>query len=241
MGADAAGMLQSLFSVALSFGAVVQAMSVLYLAPLVNRQAPPEEKIAATNRFAARVLALLTIGGVTLALFPRLTLTILFSRAFVPAAAALFAFVVWQSVHQIAIVYLQLLIGLDDVGYYAAILGVGYGVAALLFGVLISRFGLIGAAAALATGMVISSVGVAVRLRHFGGSVSGNVIVRTVLCLAAIAGAGMLALVSPEATSSGGLLRAVYAVVVGLVLWATLSQREQRMALRAVTLRASEP
>ena len=61
----------------------------------------------------------------------------------------LFLFVIWQCLYQFANVYLQLLIGLDDVAFSSAATFFAYGVTALFFRVLIARFAIAGVALSL--------------------------------------------------------------------------------------------
>lgn len=230
LGASAAGRLQALLGVALTVAAALNAMSSLHFAPLVNRKAPTDEKVAAANDFAAKILILLMVGGLTVTLFPRFVLTVLFSSEFALAATALYAFVLWQCLHQVSNVYLQLLIGLDDVGSYALITSAGYGCAALLLPVLITRFGILGAAFALSAGMLIATVAAVARLRvRFGAALDGIVALRTLLCLAAVAGAGMVFAPSSEGSMAGIAQRSAYVVAVFGMLALTLTAEERRL------------
>jgi O-antigen/teichoic acid export membrane protein len=228
LGPVAAGWLQALLSIALTVGAVMTPMSGLYLAPLLNRQMPVPAKLGAANDFAAKIAPLFLLGGVAVSLFPSLALTVLFSSKFAGAAAALFLFVVWQCLHHVVNVYLQLLIGLDDVRFYALVNCVAYACAALAFSPLIEAYGLGGAAIALSVASVVNAIGTALRLAmKFRARIGSLVLVRAGASVLAIMGAGALFRGSPELTSLGIALRVAYLLTVSLLLWMTMSGAER--------------
>ena len=228
LGPVAAGWLQALLSIALTVGAVMTPMSGLYLAPLLNRQMPVSVKLGAANDFAAKIAPIFLLGGVAVALFPALTLTVLFSSKFAGAAAVLFLFVVWQCLHHVVNVYLQLLIGLDDVRFYALVNCVAYACAAVAFRPLIEAYGLGGAAIALSVASVVNAVGTAARLAvRFRARIGSLVLVRGGACVAAIMGAGALFRGSPELSTLGVALRVAYLLTVSLLLWMTMSGAER--------------
>jgi O-antigen/teichoic acid export membrane protein len=203
-------------------------MSGLYLAPLLNRQMPVPAKLGAANDFAAKIAPLFLLGGVAVSLFPSLALTVLFSSKFAGAAAALFLFVVWQCLHHVVNVYLQLLIGLDDVRFYALVNCVAYACAALAFSPLIEAYGLGGAAIALSVASVVNAIGTALRLAmKFRARIGSLVLVRAGASVLAIMGAGALFRGSPELTSLGIALRVAYLLTVSLLLWMTMSGAER--------------
>jgi O-antigen/teichoic acid export membrane protein len=228
LGPAGAGWLQALLSIALTVGAVMTPMSGLYLAPLLNRQMPVSAKLAAANDFAAKIAPLFLLGGVAVSLFPSLALTVLFSHRFAGAAGVLFLFVVWQCLHHLVNVYLQLLIGLDDVRFYAMVNVVAYACAAIAFRPLIDAYGLGGAAIALSIASVVNAIGTAVRLLlRFQARVGAVVLVRGGAAVLAIMGAGSLFRGSAELSASGGALRVAYLVAASLLLWMTMSEAER--------------
>jgi O-antigen/teichoic acid export membrane protein len=233
LGARDAGLLQAILGIALTLAAIPNAMNAHFFAPLVNRRAPVTDKMVAANSFAAKVLVALTIGGVAVALFPRLLLTLLFSTEFVSAAPVLFAFVLWQCLYQLGNVYLQLLVGLDDVGYYAFASVLAYGGAALLLRPAIGSMGLAGTTVAFSVTMAMAMMAAYLRLRvRFGVTISRPVGLRAILCLGAVAGAGMLFDPMTESTSAGMALRVGYALLVAAFVWITLSADERSLATR---------
>jgi O-antigen/teichoic acid export membrane protein len=228
LGPVGAGLLQALLSIALTVGAVMTPMSGLYLAPLLNRQIPVSAKLEVANDFAAKIAPLFLIGGVAVSLFPGLALTVLFSQKFAGAAGVLFLFVVWQCLHHLANVYLQLLIGLDDVRFYALLNCVAYVGAAIVFRPLIGAYGLGGAAIALAIASVVNAIGCAVRLAlRFRARIGSVVLVRGGASVAAIMGAGGIFHGSAELSSRGLSLRVAYLIAVSLLLWMTMSAAER--------------
>jgi O-antigen/teichoic acid export membrane protein len=228
LGPVGAGWLQALLSIALTVGAVMTPMSGLYLAPLLNRQMPVAAKLGVANDFAAKIAPLFLLGGVGVALFPGLTLTVLFSHRFAGAAGVLFLFVVWQCLHHLVNVYLQLLIGLDDVRFYAFLNCVAYVGAAVVFRPLIGAYGLGGAAVALSVASVVNAIGTAARLAlRYDARIAPVVLVRGGASVAAIIGAGALFRGSAELSRTGIPLRVAYLLAVSLLLWMTMSAAER--------------
>ncbi|MBW8768411.1 MAG: hypothetical protein JF589_01500 [Gemmatimonadetes bacterium] len=230
LGAVGAGLLQSLLGIALTVGNVMTPMNGLFFTPYVNRQLPVATKIAAADDFAGKITLLLLLAGVVVALFPRLVLTVLFSHRFVAAAGALSLFVIWQCLYQIVNVYLQLLIGLDDVAFFAIATVLGYVVAAVAFPVLIERFGLGGAALALSVAMLVAFGATLIRLRRrFAATVSSLVMARAAFSLAAIYFAGRLFDPATELTLGGIGTRGAYGVLVVVLAALTLSRAERAL------------
>jgi O-antigen/teichoic acid export membrane protein len=228
LGPTGAGWLQALLSIALTVGAVMTPMSGLYLAPMLNRQMPVGAKLAVANDFAVKIAPLFLLGGVAVSLFPSLALTVLFSHKFAAAAGVLFLFVVWQCLHHLVNVYLQLLIGLDDVRFYAMVNVVAYACAALVFRPLIAAYGLGGAAIALAVASIVNAIGAAARLAfHFHVRIGARVLLRGGAAVAAIMGAGALFRDTAELSTSGVSVRVAYLVAVSLLLWMTMSESER--------------
>ncbi|HEV8599882.1 MAG TPA: polysaccharide biosynthesis C-terminal domain-containing protein [Gemmatimonadales bacterium] len=228
LGEATAGLLQALFSISLSITAVLGPMSNLYLTPLVNRSMPEAEKVKATNEFAATLVALLLLASVPFVLFPKLALSILFTSAFSPAAPALYLFVLWQCLYQIANVYQQLLIGLDDVRFVSVAALLGFGTSALLMPLLIPRFELAGAALALAIGMLLYGMAAALRLRaRFGVGVPRALWLRAGVAIGALMLTGAFFAGGEELTVSGALARLVAGLVIAAILWIQLTPNER--------------
>jgi PST family polysaccharide transporter len=235
LGAVSAGLLQAMLGIALTVGAVMTPMNGLFFTPYVNRQLPAATKVAAADDFAGKIALLLLVAGLAVALFPRLVLTILFSPRFAPGASALAAFVVWQCLYQMVNVYLQLLIGLDDVAFFTIVTCAAYAVAAASFPGLIADFGLAGAAIALSAAMVVALIGALYRLRRrFDARVAPGVLARGAYCLLAIAVAGRIFEPVSETTVAGVTARAVYAAVVLALAALALTPAERAMLASAI-------
>jgi O-antigen/teichoic acid export membrane protein len=232
LGETHAGLLQAQLSLALTVGAVVAPMSGLYLAPLVNRELAARDKASAADQFAAKVAVFLLLGGLPLILFPKLIVSLLYSPAFAPAVDVLFVFVLWQCLYQIVNVYLQLLIGLDDVAFFAIITCAAYSCAATLFPLLIPDLGIAGAALGLVVSMLVAATGAVVRLRtRFGHAVSATVWRRAGYTLAVIAIGGLVFSPNTEGTASGITMRAVYALLAIGAVWFGLTPEERGLIM----------
>lgn len=224
LGEAKTGLLQASLSLALSLGSILATMNGLYLAPSLNRIDPDDVKFRKATRFASRVALLLVAGAVPGALLPALGLAILFTQAFVPAAATLILCLIWQCTFQLKTVYLQLLIGIER--------PLAAGLAALLstavtgicvFG-LVGAWGLLAAPAALIAGEVAAITFMVVRLvRVAGMPVPWDVLARFVWAGAATGGAGLLfdpAVVLPDPADFA--LRLGYGVAALLLAWITM-------------------
>lgn len=234
LGAPSVGLLQSSLSIALTVGAVLAPMSAFYLMPLVNRHMEGTRKIDAANIFAGKMLLLLFLGSLPVVLFPGLLVGLLYTRAFAGAAATLFVFVVWQCIFQVANIYQQVLIGLDDVRFMSIAATMGFGVAAGLMYLLVPLFGLGGIGAGLASGMLLYGVAGAVRLRRRHGlQVSKSVALRAVLVCGSILAAGVLFGAESELMLSGLAMRVGYAASTTGILWLSLQSGERQFITSA--------
>jgi O-antigen/teichoic acid export membrane protein len=228
LGAAAAGWLQAAFSIALTVGAVLYPLTNLYLNPLVNRRGTIQEKSLAVDAFVSRMLLLLLVGALPALLFPALLLRVLFSGEFAPVAGALWGFVLWQCVFQIAYVYQQLLIGVDDVVFAAAALLGGSFVTIALMQPLVSRLALGGVAMALVIGMAAWGVAVALRIRlKHGGTFSTRVLARVASVLVIVSLIGFHFAGKAELTFEGIVMRALAAAAAAVVCWLLLEKEER--------------
>lgn len=237
LGAVAVGQLQAAFSIALTVGAVLLPVSNLYLAPLVNRAAPVAEKFRSAHDFASRMLVLLLLGALPVVLFPGIILRMLFSPAFISAAAVLWLFVLWQCVFQLVYVYQQLLVGLDDVIFAAGISVTGFIVAIGLARPLVDWIGLGGVALALAGGMVVTGTGILARLRwRHRCLIPFHVSSRFFGVIGAVGLAGWQFAGRPEYGAGTFLARVGFGLAVLLVTWLVLDpeERDPRLWLAAI-------
>jgi len=162
---EAAGLLQAGLAIALSIGAVLGPTNMLYLAPYLNRVMPVETKVQSVDKFLPQLILLYCLGALPVLLFPELTLRILFSGRFIDAIGILRVLLVWQCLFQVAGIYQQLLIGLDDVKAFCLITSAGYAGAATLCIWLVGRLGLNGIAIAFAVSALFITCIAAIRLR----------------------------------------------------------------------------
>ena len=232
LGEREAGILQAQLSIALTIGAIVTSMSNLYLAPQLNRQAPMKEKAASADEFAAKISLLLFLGALPFVLFPHLALSALFSAEFAAGARFLYVFILWQCLYQIANVYLQLLIGLDDVLFLTVLVCGVYLGAGALFPVVVPLFGGAGAAVALVAAMLIAGGAAALRLRfRFGFRIAGRIWARAAGTLAGIAATGYLFQAQGEFTPAGLMTRGAYAAALAVLVWVGLTREERGLIM----------
>ncbi len=237
-GAEATGHLQAALSLALTVGAVLLPMSNLYLVPRVNRVAPIAEKCQAANDFVARMMVLLLVGAMPVLLLPELLTRLLFSAAFLPTAAVLWLFVLWQCVFQVMYVYQQLLVGLDDIFFVGGISVAGFATILVLSHPLVRWLGLGGVAVALTAGTALTGVGLVLRLyRRHGGGVPQRVMVRVLGLLGIVCAAGMLFAGPTEPGSGVFLPRIAFVVAVLLAIWLVLDRDERDPRLWLATMR----
>lgn len=235
LGEESAGLLQAGLAAALSIGAVLGPANALYLSPYLNRDIPVEKKIEAAGGFVPRLLLLYSLGALPIILCPDLVLRVLYSSRFAGAVEALPWFVVWQCFAQIANVYQQLLIGLDDVKVGCIIISLGHGLAVVLCWCLVGPFGLIGIAIAFIASALFILCAAAARL-HSKFRIKATTSTPMLVAFAT-AGLLMVALVAQrtlEFSAIGLGLRGTLAVVFLLGLWLVLPKplrSELRLAL----------
>lgn len=241
LGEVEAGLLQAQISIAVTIGAVVAPMSNLYLTPLVNRASSVADKSLAVDQFVSKLAVLTLLGGLPFVLFPRLALTVLFSSAFEAAAPALFLFVIWQCIYQLVNVYLQLLIGVDDVLYFTVATCGSYLVAWVLFPVLVPVIGIGGAAVSLIAAMLVSGVAVMLRLSmRFGVSIPLRTWVRAVSSLVIVAGGGWMFSTGAEWSLAGIAMRLTFSLGAVAVIGLGLTAEEWQL-LKSVARRTARP
>lgn len=230
LGEAASGLFQASFMVAMAVGSITMSMSNLYLAPILNRNTGAEKKFDIAHEFAGRLLVLLLIGALPAVLFPGTVIDLLFTDAFSPAATLLAAFVIWQCLYQLIIVYLQLLIGLDQPRFMAASAIAGFAIAAMLAGVLIDWLGMAGAPAAMAAGALLSGAMIFFRLALYSGmTIPRGLVVRAVYVLTMLALAAALFEPGGEGVLSGIGLRLGFAAIALGFMWPMLDKAERSL------------
>lgn len=240
LGETEAGLLQAHLGIALTVGAVAAPMSNLYLIPLVNRAAPVHEKALAVDRFATKLPILTLLGGLPFVLFPSFAISTLYSSEFLAGAQLLVLFVLWQCLQQIVYVYLQLLIGLDDVRWVALITCGSYACAWVLIPLLLPSFGRAAVALALIAAMVLSGGAIALRLAlKFGVSIPRRTWVRAAGSLAILTAGGLLFSSATEWTLVGLAQRAAFVLAAVAVIALAMTSEEKRQLWSFVTRRAT--
>ncbi|MCZ6767219.1 MAG: polysaccharide biosynthesis C-terminal domain-containing protein [bacterium] len=233
LGEAEAGLLQALLGIALALGAVIGPMNTLYLAPLVNRTMPARPKLEAAHDFQEKLVILLAVIVLPVLLFPRLCLTVLFSSAFTGAAEALFLFVLWQVVYQLVNVYGQLLIGLDDVRFFAITNVIGFAIVAAAAPFLIPRWGLMGAASALTTATLFVGLTTAIRLKaKYSSGIPPRVLRLLLGCLGSIVFSGLVFARLEEWSVAGIVYRLLYAGGFLAATWHTLLPEQRDFFMR---------
>jgi enterobacterial common antigen flippase len=217
---EAAGLLQAGLAVALSIGAILGPTNLLYLAPYLNRVMPVETKVQSVDKFLPRLILLYCLGALPILLFPELTLRILFSGRFIDAVGVLRILLIWQCFFQIAGIYQQLLIGLDDVKAYCLITSAGYAGAAALCLWLVGTLGLNGIAIAFTVSALFIAVSAALHLRlKYKYTLPRSLYLFGLLAVLTLIGTVALGHWTREITLIGLATRLIFAVSFVVGLW----------------------
>jgi enterobacterial common antigen flippase len=247
VGAEGVGHLQAMMSIALAFGAVLTALTNLYLAPLVNRRGDALGKTAEATKFATRILILLLLGALPALLFPGVFLSLLFRADFAIVADLLWWFILWQSISQIGNILQQLLIGLDDVLYIAIAATLAFGTTIAGMAWLTPDKGIAGTGVALCAGAILhfSLLAARLRIRH-GARIPAGLLVRLVGLVAIIGASHALFAGTVELTAEAIAYRIAFSVAALLLGWLTLDPHERDpralfAALRGGTARTTSP
>lgn len=215
------GLLQSALGVALSAGSILATLTTLYLAPSLNRTAPREDKFRSAASFARTAAFYMTLGGVPVALFPGLVLTILYTGAFTGAAAALVLCLIWQGLALPMTTYSHLLVGIDRpvAATVTTLVSIAVGIATVFF--LVEPWGLIAAPLALIlTALVRTGLVAALLVGQNGMPMPWGVLARYLGVTAAIGGAALLFDVSVAVPDIAGFAwRGLYALAVTGLMW----------------------
>jgi O-antigen/teichoic acid export membrane protein len=176
-GESAAGLLQALVAIAASIGLVLNPANGLFLTPLMNRDIPAAEKMRASTEFQKRLVVILGLVAMPLVLFPGFLLHVLFSKLFISAGPYMYLFVVAQCILQITGVYQAVMVGLDDLKYYAGFTCAGFLSLALLARLLAPHYGIAGVGLAFVGGTSMILLLAQFRLRtKFGYSIPASLL-----------------------------------------------------------------
>lgn len=240
-GATAAGWMQAAFGIAASVRGVLGTAHAVLLTPNVNRGGGTEKRMAWADRFEAIFCLLAGVTVPVLLLFPDLAVRLLYSAAFLPAAAVLAVFVAGEIVTLMGGTYQSLIVAQDRMGVQVMVtLGTQLLVMAVA-AVLIQPFGLLGAGLAALAGAVFSfAVTMTFLRRAYGLSMPGWVAARCAWLIVGIAASGAAGVLLRAPFWPGLLAKgAVYALIL-LGFGALLTPEERgraRQILATVRLR----
>ena len=137
--------------------------------------------------------------------------------------------------HVIVNVYRQLLVGLDDVKFFAVSALISYLVAILVTPTLVQMYGLPGAAFALSLSVFLSGLAIPFRLASkFHSSIPFSLWVRIAACLSGIIVTGLIFSHLEEFSVPGFLARVLYIALLTPLLWRLLPGDQKRMILDVV-------
>jgi O-antigen/teichoic acid export membrane protein len=159
LGAATAGILQAAIGISLGVNLVLNPLNGLLLTPLVNRTLSASSKFQETQHFQKKLLLAIAVVALPPILFPDFIILVLYSSHFVEAADTLYWFVLGQAMMQVQGIATALMIGLDRLKAYAAVMVVGTAVNAALAVVLVPRLGLLGAGIAALTSASVLALG----------------------------------------------------------------------------------
>ncbi|HQU70395.1 MAG TPA: oligosaccharide flippase family protein [Albidovulum sp.] len=215
------GLLQSALGVALSAGSILATLTALYLAPSLNRDVPPVEKFRSAGSFAKTAAFYMMLGGLPVALFPGLVLTILYTSAFTGAAAMLILCLIWQGLSLVMTTYSHLLVGIDRplAVTVTTLVSVAAGIAAVFL--LVEDWGATAAPLALIITVVVRIGLIAVLLLAQNGMpMPWGVLARYFCVTLAIGGAAYLFDMSVTVPDAAGFaFRGLYAAAVTGLMW----------------------
>ena len=114
-GAVEAGLVAAAYGIGVSIRLVLNQANGLYLTPLVNRNSPKTERVAAVAEYVRILVVLVVLATLVFVLFPAQWLSVLYSAKFAAAVPLVAVFVLAEAVLLVAGVYQALLIGFDDI------------------------------------------------------------------------------------------------------------------------------
>ena len=236
-GPAAAGLLQSVYAVALAISLVLNPTNGLFLTPIMNRNIAKSEKLRTAQEYQRRLAAILVVVALPLVLFPKTVLFILFSRQFTSAGEWMFLFVSAQVMLQFAGVYQAILIGFDDLWRYSASTCAGFAISALIAWLLVPSLGLMGAGIGLLAGASVTfgACLLLLKLRHGMDTTlkTKSLVIYSLLLVFAV---GLVARRFPEWQVAAMAARAAVGLVALGGVWALISA-EERASFTAILAR----
>jgi O-antigen/teichoic acid export membrane protein len=163
-GPTVAGFVAAAYGIGVSIRLVLNQANGLYLTPLVNRNTPKADRIAAVAEYLRILIVLVVLSTLVIVLFPSQWLTLLFSAAFLTAVPLVTVFVLAEAVLLVAGVYQALLIGFDDITGFLVSTVTGQLVTIALTRWLVTDHGGVGVGVAFLAGNSVILVAAATRV-----------------------------------------------------------------------------
>ncbi len=163
-GATVAGFVAAAYGIGVSIRLVLNQANGLYLTPLVNRNSPKVDRIAAVAEYLRILIVLVVLSTLLIVLFPSQWLTLLYSPQFLDAIPLVAVFVLGEAVLLVAGVYQALLIGFDDIVGFLASTVTGQLITIALARWLVAGHGGLGVGLAFLAGNSVILVATATRL-----------------------------------------------------------------------------
>jgi len=232
-GTATAGILQAAIGISLAINLVLNPLNGLLLTPLVNRMLADGRKLQETQQFQKKLLLAIAAVALPPILFPDLAILVLYSSLFIEAADVLYWFVLGQAITQVQGIFTALMIGLDRLKAYAAVMVVGTAVNAALAVVLVPRLGLLGAGVASFTSASVLTLGSFSYLRTREGFRIGRAVgFVTLLLFISLGLAGALVGTRPSFEIGTLLVKSlVYVALLAFIVPVSLDRDERRAFL----------
>ena len=233
LGVATAGILQAAIGISLGINLVLNPLNGLLLTPLVNRTITDSSKFQETQQFQKKLLLAIAIVALPPILFPDLMVLALYSSHFVEAADTLYWFVLGQAMMQVQGIASALMIGLDRLKAYAAVMVAGTAVNAVLAVVLVPRLGLLGAGLAAFTSASMLALGSFGYLRVRDGFRIGRAVgLCTLLLFTGLGLAGAFVGTRPSFEIGNLLVKLIVCVVLlAFIVPVSLDRNERRVFL----------
>jgi O-antigen/teichoic acid export membrane protein len=163
-GAIEAGFVAAAYGIGVSIRLVLNQANGLYLTPLVNRNTPKADRVAAVAEYLRILIVLVVLSTLLIVLFPSQWLTLLYSAKFLDAVPLVTVFVLAEAVLLVAGVYQALLIGFDDISGFLVSTVTGQLITIALARWLVAGHGGVGVGLAFLAGNSVILVATATRL-----------------------------------------------------------------------------
>jgi len=186
-----AGLVAAAYGIGVSIRLVLNQANGLYLTPLVNRNIPKAERVAAVADYLRILIVLVVLSTLVFVLFPTQWLALLYSSQFAMAVPMVAVFVMGEATLLVAGVYQALLIGFDDIAGFLVSTVAGQLLTIALARWLVVPSGGVGVGIAFLAGNAVILLATATRLlRRHGGARVFAPLLPLLIALAATGAAG---------------------------------------------------